>query len=523
MCSKKNRMKVACGLFAGLLVDFYVFGTREPIRWLDSRISGEEHFDSFGNLKVPQDFSAMPDNCSSIVRTDIVPHAVISECLSWCREGLGRGSGIVLLANPLLSFQAIIGNTAGQVYVTCWKTETASFGMWLMPSTWQMYLLVLAYSSFSSFVFLWTWYYSPTEHNAQGPKEERSLSPGRGPFPMCCYAPPTDRARADVSMCLAAFFRLLEPATDVLSVLVFVRSGQPFYAIYVSLAILLSLLAAGDFLQVRGARAMAKSLARGYATPELLHHEVAEETEAMMGTMVQTYALFQLDIAEIQHPVSVVLPILFSIGLSMAIGLPNMRTTRSLLANVAAADLDNFYKVDQEKKQVGMISKYAPAFTICCFVFSAHCFLELMDPTLYHHCCREMLLGLGNFGSLRPFLSSLPWRAEHWLIAWMLLLFRCCVILASPLSLLVCIDMHREYREDRMYGPFDQYFAHFDQSQPETVELDRQSLPQERDLELSNTVPNQFRILCCVTQPPSDHHYCGLLPVQATPGQHREP
>jgi len=207
----------------------------------------------------------------------------------------------------------------------------------------------------------------------------------------------------------------------------------------------------------------------------------------------------------------------------MAIGLPNMRTTRSLLANVAAADLDNFYKVDQEKKQVGMISKYAPAFTICCFVFSAHCFLELMDPTLYHHCCREMLLGLGNFGSLRPFLSSLPWRAEHWLIAWMLLLFRCCVILASPLSLLVCIDMHREYREDRMYGPFDQYFAHFDQSQPETVELDRQSLPQERDLELSNTVPNQFRILCCVTQPPSDHHYCGLLPVQATPGQHREP
>ena len=94
-------MVLLCGVFAVWSVGE---GMKLGARCLDQFVAPDEvpvdSAESF--ISRLHNHTAMPQSCIVVVPKDMVENAsVAQECLAWCRDGLGPGSGIIFAFSPL--------------------------------------------------------------------------------------------------------------------------------------------------------------------------------------------------------------------------------------------------------------------------------------------------------------------------------------------------------------------------------------------------------------------------------------
>ncbi|CAE7237974.1 Znhit2 [Symbiodinium sp. KB8] len=333
--------------------------------------------------------SSMPQSCTRVVPTDAVENAsVASECLAWCRDSLGPGSGLPFAFSPWhWRHMKEAGEAVETSFKTCWKVETAAWALGWCPSNWQMYLAAVLYGSVSSIAFLcfqWkNWDEESESDESEESEAEDSESQRRlrhrpdyvapddegfeagSPFaasrrhkpPFCCIGINSDHEGAKCQLRLSCFFMLFEPALDILSILMFLRRGQPIYAAVVGTSVAISCALEHDLFQIRGAAAMAASLRRGFATPLLYEHQVLEIVESSGSTIVQCYAALRMDLTA-GASLSTVCTLIASAGCSLLLSLPQAVRAASVLGGVY---LDDYYEQEKRKAGVQALWRYLPS------------------------------------------------------------------------------------------------------------------------------------------------------------------
>ena len=427
--------------------------------------------------------SEIPQICANIIPTDVVANSsVAQDCVTWCHLSLGPGSALPYAFSPVhwLSLR-LTNSTVQDAFIMCWKSETAACALSWMPQPWHMYLAALMYGSVSGIAlvrYLWVSGSKPEEQDLENSDAEAadfsadgfwalkkvweapegqddgsslvsscesgsqvSVSEVQGPWsdgfhedgpavspfaeskhckmPFCCIPISSDLEGAKCELRLSAFLMLFEPSLDVLSVLIFLRSGQPIYAAIVGVATALSWALARDPFQIRGAAAMAESFSQGFPTKELLRHRKLELLEGAGATIVQCYALLNMDISSASLSSSITLSA--SAGLSLALSLPD--TCRAVCVLVENAGND-YYAAEQSKRRLGFFGRYIVSFL--CMMFA-----ELAVLCKAKHFWAQ-------FSSLVLVPLHMSWSDartwELWLIATVLLLFRSAVLGAVPLA-----------------------------------------------------------------------------------------
>ncbi|CAE7527341.1 unnamed protein product [Symbiodinium necroappetens] len=397
--------------------------------------------------------SGMPQSCTRVVPTDAVENAsVASECLAWCRDSLGPGSGFPFAFSPCHWRQMKeAGEAVETSFKTCWKVETAAWALGWCPSNWQMYLAAVLYGSVSSIAFLcfqWKNWDEESESDESDESEESEAEDSESqrrlrhrpdyvapddegfeagsPFaasrrhkpPFCCIGINSDYAGAKCQLRLSCFFMLFEPALDILSILMFLRRGQPIYAAVVGTSVAISCALERDLFQIRGAAAMAASLRRGFATPLLYEHQVLEIVESSGSTIVQCYAALRMDLT-VGASLSTVCTLIASAGCSLLLSLPQAVRAASVLVGVY---LNDYYEQEKRKAGVQAVWRYLPSM-LCMSV------AEL-----------ALILGRHNDGQFAsPW--SLIWQmpsGELFLSALFLLLFRVAVLGGLVLGVSAC-------------------------------------------------------------------------------------
>ena len=394
---------LCCSCMVLLCVGFTVWSVGEGMKLgakcLDQFVApGEVPVDSAESfISRLHNRTAMPQSCSVVVPKDMVENAsVAQECLAWCRDGLGPGSGIIFAFSPLhWSYLKKTSSAVETSFKMCWKVETAAWALGLCPANWQMYLAACLYGSFSCMAFLCFLQTGCGEADSEGlvtePECSRALvdpdsddkdldpvvttkwckppfheefMPG-GPFvatrrykpPFCCISITSDHEGAKCQLRLSAFFMLLEPALDVLSVLMFLRRGQPIYAAVVGTSIVLACLLERDPFQIRGMRAMAQSLKRGFATQELYQIRMMELVESFGATFVQCYAGLRMDTS--WASLSAVCTLLGGASISLAISIPD--ACRAVVVLLESSSYNDYYKQEEIKASVSFIGRYWPS------------------------------------------------------------------------------------------------------------------------------------------------------------------
>ena len=415
----------------------------------------------------------MPQACETIVPTDVVANvSVATGCVAWCHESLGPASALPYAFSPRHWFH--LRHTSPMVqrsFAMCWKAETAACALSWFPSAWHMYVFALMYGSISGFALLralWeknrllakrdvedctfgpstsasdpakisrdtseedeqsSMVSSESGSDVRGPQTDGFLDDGSfvSPFlatqrckmPFCCIAIDSDLQGSKCELRLSAFLMLFEPSLDVLSVMIFLRSGQPIYAAIVGLATLLSWIPSCDPFQIHGASAMAESFAQGFPTKGLLRHRKRELIESAGATIVQCYALLSMDIASASLSNSCTLTA--SASLSLALSLPDTCKAVGVLVEGTAHD---YYAAEQSKQRLGFFGRYIVTFL--CMMFAEIAFVlkgKQFDT---------------QFTSLWLEPSKIPWSHERawelWFIALILLCFRSAALAALPLA-----------------------------------------------------------------------------------------
>ena len=323
--------------------------------------------------------SAVPLNCSHIVATDLVPNTSIAdECLPWCHESLGPRSHLeVFLLSPAfvfgLGWSYMMDPSISSVIFMCLKVETASWGLWLLPSPVYAYMASFAYGCVSFVWLIYFWNITPKQHCSLGPNQDGIQQDG--PFtsgyckaPLCCISVGSDREASEWSLGLSAVFQSLEPTLDVLSIITFVRCGQPFYAAMALTGVAFAILELMDPFQISGAKAMAQSLAQGFATKGLHELKAAESIETFCVTMVQCFALLRAASAQSDTETSIVLTLAVGASLSLFVSMPDQSKSWHLIDTARQPNLQDFYAVERTKAQMSMYQKYEGS--ISCIVFA---------------------------------------------------------------------------------------------------------------------------------------------------------
>ena len=396
-----------------------------------------------------QNHSAMPESCTRVVPTDAVETAAVAkECLAWCRDSLGPGCGFPFAFSPLhWRWMRQAGEGVETSFKMCWKVETAAWALGWCPSDWQMYVAVALYGSVSGIAFFCflrkNWEEESESEESDDSASEHLRGPGRPDFlapddegfedgspfaasrryrpPFCCIPIDSDYEGAKCQLRQLSFFMLFEPALDVLSILMFLRRGQPIYAAVASISVAISCLLEQDLFQIRGAAAAAASLGRGFATPALYQHQLLEIVESSGSTIVQCYAALRMDLSCATLPT--VCTLIAGAGSSLLLSLPQaVRAAYVLMSR----NVNNYYEQERHKAAVLVFWRYGPS--VLCMSIA-----EL-----------ALILGRHNDGQLSsPW--SLLWEMPGWelrLSALFLLLFRvavlCGLVLGISASCLIC-------------------------------------------------------------------------------------
>ena len=327
--------------------------------------------------------SAVPLNCSRIVATDLVPNTSIAdECLPWCHESLGPRSHLELfLLSPgsvyFLGWSYVMDPSISSVIFMCLKVETASWGLWLLPSPVYAYMASFAYGCVSFVWLIYFWKITPKQHCSLGPKQDSiqkdgPFSSGHCKAPFCCISVGSDREASEWSLGLSAVCQSLEPTLDALSIITFVRCGQPFYAAAALTGVAFAIVELMDPFQICGAKAMAQSLAQGFATKGLHELKAAEFIETFLVTMVQCFALLRASSAEsADTKTSMVLNLAVGASLSLFVSMPDQGKSWRLIEKVGhwrvqdfyAPNLQDFYDVERRTAQMSMGQKYEGSIT----------------------------------------------------------------------------------------------------------------------------------------------------------------
>ena len=382
--------------------------------------------------------TTMPQSCTFVVPRDAVENvSVAEECLAWCRASLGPGAGIVFAFSPLhWRYIQQAGFTVQTSFKMCWKVETAAWALGWCPADWQMYLIVSLYGSVSGLSFLHFLKKNVEEDSSSDDSEsdnlQRCTAPDDegfvegGPFfstrryraPFCCFSISSDYEGAKCQLRLSAFFMLFEPALDILSVLMFLRRGQPIYAAVVGTSVVFSCLLVCDLFQVRGVAAMAQSLGRGFATGDLYCYRVMELVESFGSTLVQCYAALRMDLS--WASVSAVCTLLGSAGISLAVSMPD--ACRAALVLFKTHARNDYYQQERVKAEVNVLQRYWPS--VLCMAIA-----EL-----------ALVVGRHNDGQLSsPWAVLLAAPASSWdsfLSALLLLGFRIAVLSALVIAVI---------------------------------------------------------------------------------------
>ncbi|CAE7773870.1 unnamed protein product, partial [Symbiodinium sp. CCMP2456] len=255
-------MAIGFMLVAALTYSYVAF-------WIDGLIAPDEtklwNSDSYEDRL--RNTSHLPADCMRFLQTDVVEE--VDSCLQWCRHSLGPGSCIAYA----FSYDHVIKTATHRnasvriIYGTCLKVEVAAFARRIIPSQGLVYLWALAYIILCLVLL------------GSGGVFDR--------WPGC------DEARAVVL--------LARPALDLVVFLTFLRSGQPYYAVFMCAGLLMSymLLSKGTSgftpLFTKGVIDGLKEVRdNGKESKKLKKIKAAETFECFMGTTVQIYSILRM-------------------------------------------------------------------------------------------------------------------------------------------------------------------------------------------------------------------------------------
>eukprot|EP00438_Fugacium_kawagutii_P032255 Skav209886 [mRNA] locus=scaffold2642:232902:234173:- [translate_table: standard] len=291
--------------------------------------------------------SAMPMKCFSILQSDVVPNiSVAHDCRSWCRESLGLGSAFAYAFSPYhYMIMSYYYTSEFHILKTCWKVETASWALEWMPHVWLIYFYSLAYGSISAFTLLYLLYVNHSPNELSYSKFFECDSPASSGE---SSGESSGIGEANWSLHFGVLGTLVEPSLDLLSVLTFLHNGQPHFAFYVILGLLLSFRHSCDPFQLKGARAAAESFKQGFESKEFLQHKKIERIETLISTAVQVYAVLILDIRAVQFFAA--LNLMGGAAFSVLVSLPSQQEARWIMdAPPVPINLENAEEIQRIK------------------------------------------------------------------------------------------------------------------------------------------------------------------------------
>ena len=294
-CLSRCLLNLAFWLLVGLLALALAAGAQI----LDAKVAPDEQqlsvFDVTEMLATRvHNQTALPPSCSQIITDDAVADKTIgSQCLPWCYETLGSGSGVAYAISPV-HVMSIWNSPQKDIYLSCWKAETADFAFWMMPSSWLLYVYSLCYSGISLAVFWRKWRQTPRQENLNGPSNTQitptgPFQDGYAHFPFCGKKVSSDREGCELKLWFTACCTWSEPLLDLLSILTVLRKGHLYLTATMAFGFLLPCFfcCCKDTL----ADETARSLAQGYETRGLFRQQGMNVLESLWCTAVQVYVL----------------------------------------------------------------------------------------------------------------------------------------------------------------------------------------------------------------------------------------
>lgn len=357
----------------------------KPESYADARLDYAVHM----NLTL----SKAPGSCQAIHSTDVASNASeAGDCTRWCEHHLGNGAGWPM-ATWMATHRAfpIPNETASiDLYITCLKSQVATLGA-KVPSSWGLGIVYRFVGLIPAIVVARSMA-SQGLHGLQGLGEEvPEVQPpdqdgcrgesDHGPFPngdlgfplniaYRCWRPASDLSASRVKLLTAAISILTEPISLVVSMVTFLKMGQPFYIAWMMFGLLLSSVAGVcmtkkwlDILQSQGARAWVQSFERGWGTREFFLRKASEVPENFISTAIQLHAATTLSPTE---ATSTVLMLFVFAGISVLLTFPEGTVAWILVTKTnwgrwfleEEPEVDDFYQVQSCKKQIPWFVKH---------------------------------------------------------------------------------------------------------------------------------------------------------------------
>ena len=297
-------------------------------------------------------------SCTEIRRRDVVRNLTVAEdCLEYCHRVTGASLDWLAMLDWTFWVSCFLdldddyrtGHDAANLRISCWKAAFGGFALRFVPA-WSGVFVAGLYG----FVGLdWAAFYAEDKPATEKPSATE-LSPELANTalsklfwwrPALCDA---QAARRD--LLLQAAGMIIEPASDVWSLVTFARRGQPMYFTLVMLGVMVTM--SQDFLQGRGLKALLESWKQGFPTKELFEHKVLEFPESFIATFVQVYAVLGNTWSWTDW--ASWCSLVFFAGLSIRLTFPSVKTSQHLLEQSRrhTVDFQDFYSIEIAKQEV---------------------------------------------------------------------------------------------------------------------------------------------------------------------------
>lgn len=379
---------------------------RNPFGYIRGRFADAEK----RNITMEQ----APDACKWLQKTDLAGNQSIAEdCREWCEENLATGAGWPLMvAMPAL----LDASEAAAAFKTCFKAQTATLGRHWLPTCWSVFVCALVYRLCAGPV-AWAegWdsmlcsegseLLCSEEANTElqvAPDSEgyRAFPEGNWGFPFSFfYRATSDMDASRCKLLVSLFTTLAEPFSDLVSMLTFLRNGQPFYLGVMAFGFWQSaMFADGDLLQWEGLAEGRKSWRRGFATLAFIKHKRDEVFECGLSTAIQVFALLTLHPAEDAQQM-----LMLALFAAMTLAITGPEGAEAFWVWVwgllEGGNVDHFYQVAEKKKSLQAWQKYGP----CVWVLAANLSI-LMFSVRWHRVVGPVFHGDWIRGGLMLFL-----------------------------------------------------------------------------------------------------------------------